>query len=76
MKASALRRYALLLLPSFFVVVFSTTAAAVDTDGDGVQDPQDNCTLVSNPAQLDADGDGYGNICDADINNSGAVTSA
>ncbi len=45
-----------------------------DSDGDGVPDSSDNCTLVANPTQLDADGDGYGNICDADLNNSGRVT--
>ncbi len=47
-----------------------------DADADGVADTSDNCSLVSNPTQLDADGDGYGNICDADINNSGTVTTA
>jgi hypothetical protein len=47
-----------------------------DADGDGVPDALDNCTLVSNPDQLDADADGYGNICDADLNNSGSVTTA
>ena len=33
----------------------------------------DNCTLVPNANQRDTDGDGYGNICDADINNDGIV---
>ena len=47
-----------------------------DTDGDGVPDSLDNCTLVANPTQLDSDHDGYGNACDADLNNSGTVTSA
>ena len=45
-----------------------------DTDGDGIPDDLDNCTLVPNANQLDADADGYGNICDADLNNSGTVT--
>jgi hypothetical protein len=48
----------------------------IDPDGDGIAQPQDNCTLVANPTQLDADGDGYGNLCDADLNNSGLVTTA
>ncbi len=39
-------------------------------------DANDNCTLSGNTSQLDADGDSYGNICDADLNNSGLVTSA
>ncbi len=48
-------------------------ALNVDTDGDGVVDGLDNCVLVANPSQYDADGDGYGNLCDADLNNSGGV---
>jgi uncharacterized repeat protein (TIGR03803 family) len=45
-----------------------------DIDGDGVLDIDDNCTWVSNSNQRDTDGDGYGNLCDADLNNSGMVT--
>ena len=45
-----------------------------DPDHDGIDSSVDNCTLVANPDQFDADGDGYGNICDADLNNSGLVT--
>ncbi len=48
----------------------------VDGDGDGAIDAADNCLLVPNPTQLDADADGYGNACDADVNNSGTVTTA
>ena len=47
-----------------------------DSDGDGIPDANDNCTLEANPTQLDADADGYGNRCDADLNNSGTVTTA
>ena len=48
-----------------------------DADGDGVPDTDDNCTLVPNGttipdaggnSQLDSNGDGFGNICDADFN--------
>lgn len=35
-----------------------------DTDGDGVVDGADNCPLLSNANQLDADEDGVGDICD------------
>jgi hypothetical protein len=42
--------------------------AAPDTDGDGIADNLDNCTLVPNPNQRDTDGDGYGNLCDPDFN--------
>lgn len=40
-----------------------------DTDTDGVSDLKDNCLLDANPTQQDADDDGFGNHCDADINN-------
>ena len=35
-----------------------------DTDGDGICDDVDNCPLVSNANQADADGDGIGDVCD------------
>jgi hypothetical protein len=44
-----------------------------DADGDGVVDSQDNCINTANPTQTDTDGDGYGNACDADFDNSGLV---
>ena len=40
-----------------------------DTDGDSVFDHLDNCCLTPNPLQEDTDGDGYGNICDCDLDN-------
>ncbi len=46
---------------------------AGDTDGDGVNDDTDNCTEAANPDQRDTDGDGYGNLCDPDLNNDGQV---
>ncbi len=48
-------------------------AATVDADSDGVFDVYDNCTLAANATQVDADGDGFGNICDPDLNNDGIV---
>ncbi|MFK7886504.1 MAG: choice-of-anchor B family protein [Gammaproteobacteria bacterium] len=47
--------------------------ALLDADGDGIPDEQDNCTLVANPDQRDTHGDGYGNICDPDLDNDGNV---
>jgi hypothetical protein len=55
-----------------------------DTDGDGVRDPLDNCTLDANgplasvggPSQRDVDGDGYGSVCDADFDGDGFVNLA
>ncbi|NCO96629.1 MAG: hypothetical protein GW780_04445 [Candidatus Aenigmarchaeota archaeon] len=35
-----------------------------DGDEDGILDSKDNCRSVSNPDQLDSDGDGIGNACD------------
>ncbi len=45
----------------------------VDNDGDGIADSQDNCSQTFNPGQQDTDSDGYGNICDADLDNDGVV---
>lgn len=36
----------------------------IDSDGDGVGDPTDNCRFTPNPAQTDSDGDGVGDTCD------------
>jgi hypothetical protein len=44
-----------------------------DSDGDGITDDRDNCTLVPNANQRDTNGDGYGNICDPDFNGDGVV---
>jgi hypothetical protein len=55
---------------------------ATDTDSDGAHDGQDNCIDVANGplipdgggnSQRDTDGDGYGNVCDGDLNNSGGI---
>jgi spore coat protein A len=47
--------------------------ALPDGDGDGVPDAADNCTLVANADQRDTNADGYGNGCDADLNDDGVV---
>ena len=44
-------------------------SANADIESDGVLDNVDNCQLVANPNQLDSDNDGFGNRCDADLNN-------
>lgn len=53
----------------------NTGTGTTDTDGDGVVDTADNCTLVPNPDQIDSNQDGYGNVCDTDINNDGITNS-
>ncbi len=45
-----------------------------DADHDGISDVLDNCTLVANADQRDSDEDGYGNLCDADLDNNGIVS--
>jgi hypothetical protein len=51
-----------------------------DSDGDGMPNSMDNCSSQNdtnnNADHFDADGDGFGSICDADLNNSGLVTGA
>ncbi len=45
-----------------------------DLDMDGLRNNQDNCIWTVNADQRDSDGDGYGDVCDVDYNNSGRVT--
>lgn len=42
--------------------------ALADSDADSVFDAVDNCTLEPNTDQRDTNGDGFGNICDPDLN--------
>lgn len=49
------------------------TSELLDADGDGIINSQDNCVYVANTSQLDTDHDGYGNSCDADLNQDGLV---
>lgn len=55
----------------FLLVAHSGFAA--DLDQDAVEDSVDNCIDVANTQQLDSDGDGLGDACDADYNNDGKV---
>ena len=50
--------------------------AIPDSDADAVRDFMDNCTFDANTSQLDSNGDGFGNLCDPDLNNNGIVNFA
>jgi len=56
--------------------VVGVSTAAVDTDGDEIPDPTDNCLRVKNANQADTNGDDFGNACDADLNDDGIVNFA
>lgn len=51
----------------------NAAANLVDADSDGDENEVDNCALKRNENQRDTDGDGYGNQCDPDFDNSGLV---
>ncbi len=72
------------ITPTQHAGLICTLLSGIDTDADGVDDAIDNCTAVPNGtllpvgksaiSQRDTDGDGYGNVCDADFNGDGLVT--
>ncbi len=62
------------LTPSGYKVrIVTGEGQGADSDGDGVSDEQDNCTLIANDDQRDFNTDGFGNACDADLNNDGII---
>lgn len=74
MKTGVLTAMIFALMVGFPIA--SMAGLAPDADSDGVPDVLDNCDLVANASPLDCDTntDGYGNRCDADLNNGGTVT--
>lgn len=47
-----------------------------DRDGDGIENHADNCPEEPNADQRDTNEDGYGNLCDADVDGDGIVDSS
>jgi hypothetical protein len=52
------------------------TPVGCDIDADGIPDGVDNCPSTPNPAQVDSDGDGLGDLCDSDSQASADLTPA
>jgi protocatechuate 3,4-dioxygenase beta subunit len=63
------------LAPASFKLIVDP-APVTDGDGDGVPDDEDNCPGHANADQVDADGDGVGDACDADIDGDGVANAA
>jgi len=59
--------------PTMHAGLMCLILSGVDIDGDNIDDRIDNCTLVPNSDQHDSNGDGYGNVCDADLTNDGMI---
>lgn len=57
--------------PEIMNKVYASTLQ--DSDGDGVEDSQDNCPSTPNADQIDLDEDGAGALCDCDDSNSGII---
>ena len=68
---------AALACAALFAIGLSISAIAgaplPDGDSDGIPDEWDNCSAESNTDQCDTNTDGYGNLCDGDVNDDGAV---
>jgi hypothetical protein len=61
-------------VPRFYFM--QADAPRLDTDSDLMLDPLDNCILVPNTDQRDSNADGFGNICDPDLDNDLVINAA
>ena len=76
-RAVSVPRPAAHFLRALLALLFLSTPSAaqgLDVDEDGVPDTLDNCAEMANTNQIDTDRDGFGDVCDADFNNDGRVT--
>jgi hypothetical protein len=55
--------------PDNWVLKVQSTVPAIDQDGDGVPDRNDNCPSTANGPQSNFDGDALGDACDPDDDN-------
>lgn len=62
------------ILVIIFTILLPAISVAQDSDNDGVNDNLDNCTTIVNLLQRDSNSDGFGNACDADLDNNGMVS--
>ena len=60
----------LVVLPALLALNTTAVAQIFDTDLDGFSDSADNCIDVANSDQRDTNGDGIGNACDGDFDDS------
>ena len=51
--------------------IISIIVTGMDTDGDTIYDPSDNCPNTGNSNQANLDGDAFGDACDSDIDGDG-----
>ena len=67
------RRLHWIVLSLALALGLSAPAFAQDADSDSIADAEDNCVNVANAGQEDRNYDGYGDRCDPDYWNDGAV---
>ena len=51
---------------TFSTVALPSEGTQLDSDADGLSDPEDNCAYIANAGQHDYDGDEVGDVCDSD----------
>jgi len=76
LRSRRVAQASLLLLAFVLVVLPARSVGAADADLDGIDDSVDNCTNVANADQRDSNADGYGNLCDADLDDDEDVDAA